>query len=182
MNKNKLKELAGELDAAPRTGPEGSAEGARVITLSDELAKKMATDLRAAADAEGSYGMSARYAEQFGTGASNDDRDQATEFKSDTADPKKGTIDCVWYGGQPVARRDPDTGEPYMLTLDMAGCRMERLNSGAPVFDTHFSGDDFKSLVAGKVGTRAQVGVVQRAWPNGNKGMATLKFDLGDPD
>jgi hypothetical protein len=45
MNKNKLKELAGELDAAPRTGPEGSTEGARVITLTDELAKKMATDL-----------------------------------------------------------------------------------------------------------------------------------------
>ena len=93
MNKNKLKELAGELDAAPRTGPEGSAEGegARVITLTDELAKKMATDLRAAADAEGGYGMSARYAEQFGAGASNDDRDQATEFKSDTADPKNGS-------------------------------------------------------------------------------------------
>ena len=156
MNKNKLKELAGELNAAPRTGPEGSAEGG--------------------------YGMSARYAEQFGAGTSNNDRDQATEFKSDTADPKNGTIDCVWYGGQPVARRDPDTGEPYMLTLDMAGCRMERLNSGAPVFDTHFSGDDFKSLVAGKVGTNAQVGVVQKAWADGKKGLATLKFDLDKPE
>src|SRR5581483_11264212 len=27
-----------------------------------------------------------------------------------------------------------------------------------------------------------QVGVVRRAWPNGDKGMATLQFDLGDPD
>jgi hypothetical protein len=64
----------------------------------------------------------------------------------------------------------------------MQGCRFDRLNNGAPVFDTHFTGDDFKSLMAGKVGTRAQVGVVRRAWPNGDKGMATLQFDLGDPD
>ena len=46
--------------------------------------------------------------------------------------------------------------------LDMQGCRFDRLNNGAPVFDTHFTGDDFKSLMAGKVGTRAQVGVVRR--------------------
>jgi len=69
-----------------------------------------------------------------------------------------------------------------MLKLDMQGCRFDRLNNGAPVFDTHFTGDDFKSLIAGKVGTRAQVGVVRRAWPNGEKGMATLQFDLGDED
>ena len=69
-----------------------------------------------------------------------------------------------------------------MLQLDMQGCRFDRLNNGAPVFDTHFTGDDFKSLMAGKVGTRAQLGVVRRAWPNGDKGMATLQFDLGDPD
>jgi hypothetical protein len=50
------------------------------------------------------------------------------------------------------------------------------------VFDSHLTGDDFKSLMAGKVGMRAQVGVVRRAWPNGDKGMATLQFDLGDED
>ena len=99
-----------------------------------------------------------------------------------TANADDGTIDVVWYSGAMVPRIDRSTGEPYMLRLAMEGCRMDRLNSGAPVFDTHFTGDDFKSLMAGKVGTRAQVGVVQRAWPNGNKGMATLKFDLGDPD
>ena len=99
-----------------------------------------------------------------------------------TANPKDGTIDVVWYSGASVPRIDRSTGEPYMLQLDMAGCRFDRLNNGAPVFDTHFTGDDFKSLIAGKVGTRAQVGVVRRAWPNGEKGMATLQFDLGDPD
>jgi hypothetical protein len=69
-----------------------------------------------------------------------------------------------------------------MLTLDMNGCRMERLNAGAPVFDSHFSGDDFKSLIAGKVGTKAQVGVVKKAWKDGQKGKATLKFDMGSPE
>jgi hypothetical protein len=99
-----------------------------------------------------------------------------------TANAKDGTIDVVWYSGASVPRIDRATGEPYMLKLDMQGCRFDRLNNGAPVFDTHFTGDDFKSIIAGKVGTRAQVGVVRRAWPNGDKGMATLQFDLGDPD
>ena len=99
-----------------------------------------------------------------------------------TANAKDGTIDVVWYSGAAVPRIDRATGEPYMLQLDMQGCRFDRLNNGAPVFDNHFTGDDFKSLIAGKVGTRAQLGVVRRAWPNGDKGMATLQFDLGDPD
>ena len=99
-----------------------------------------------------------------------------------TANAKDGTIDVVWYSGAFVPRIDRATGEPYMLKLDMQGCRFDRLNNGAPIFDTHFTGDDFKSLIAGKVGTRAQVGVVRRAWPNGDKGMATLQFDLGDED
>ena len=81
-----------------------------------------------------------------------------------TANAKDGTIDVVWYSGAFVPRIDRATGEPYMLKLDMQGCRFDRLNNGAPVFDTHFTGDDFKSLMAGRVGTRAQVGVVRRAW------------------
>jgi len=59
---------------------------------------------------------------------------------------------------------------------------LDRLNAGAPVFDTHFTGDDYKSVVAGKAGTKAQVGVVNKAWADGTNGMATLKFDLGDED
>jgi hypothetical protein len=116
------------------------------------------------------------------------DRRDSEVFSADaqvlpaTANAKDGTIDVVWYSGAFVPRIDRSTGEPYMLKLDMAGARLDRLNNGAPVFDTHFTGDDFKSIMAGKVGTRAQVGVVRRAWPNGDKGMATLQFDMGDPD
>ena len=123
-----------------------------------------------------------------GAGAPPPAQDDAEVFSADaqvlpsTANAKDGTIDVVWYSGAAVPRVDRATGEPYMLQLDMQGCRFDRLNNGAPVFDTHFTGDDFKSLMAGKVGTRAQLGVVRRAWPNGDKGMATLQFDLGDPD
>src|ERR1017187_2078817 len=123
-----------------------------------------------------------------GTGAPPPAQVDAEVFSADaqvlpsTANAKDGTIDVVWYSGAAVPRVDRATGEPYMLQLDMQGCRFDRLNNGAPVFDTHFTGDDFKSLMAGKVGTRAQLGVVRRAWPNGDKGMATLQFDLGDPD
>jgi hypothetical protein len=135
-----------------------------------------APDLKAAADRSGSE-------EFFGSDpAGTDDDDTIAEFVPSTADPKKGTIDCVWYGGQMVPRMDPDTGEPYMLNLDMAGCRMDRLNAGAPVFDTHFSGNDFKSLMADKAGTKAQLGVVEKAWADGPKGLATLRFDTGSPE
>ena len=116
--------------------------------------------------------------------------DQALEFfaasdakpVASTANEKDGTIDVVWYTGAQVPRKDPDTGDPYMLSLDMGGARLDRLNAGAPVFDTHFTGDDYKSVVAGKAGTKAQVGVVNKAWADGANGMATLKFDLGDED
>src|SRR6185295_2778599 len=60
--------------------------------------------------------------------------------------------------------------------LDMEGCRMDRLNAGAPVFDSHMDGLGFRSLMANVNGTKAQVGVVLKAWADGNKGMATLKF------
>ena len=76
--------------------------------------------------------------------------DGTIAFQPATVDEKNRTVDVVWYGGQTVPRSDPDTGEPYMLRLDMAGCRMERLNSGAPVFDCHMSGLDYKSVNGGQ--------------------------------
>jgi hypothetical protein len=59
----------------------------------------------------------------------------------------------------------------------MAGCRFDRLNAGPAVFDNHMNGGDLRSMFAGRAGTEAQVGVVLKAWPDGNKGLATLKFD-----
>jgi Caudovirus prohead serine protease len=98
----------------------------------------------------------------------------------ESLDAKQRTVDVVWYSGATVPRVNYDTGETYMLRLDMAGCKMERLNAGAPVFDCHMSGLDFRSIMADKPGTKAQVGVVLKAWGNGPAGNATLKFDGED--
>jgi len=99
-------------------------------------------------------------------------------FQPQTINPKSRTVDVVWYGGATVPRTDPETGDPYMLRLDMAGCRIERLNSGAPVFDSHMSGLDMRSMFAGQMGTRAQRGSVVKAWADGPRGMATLQFGV----
>ena len=81
----------------------------------------------------------------------------SASFAPDTWDDGDSTVDCVFYSGAIVPRVDFWTGEPYdlVLSLEPGAIRMDRLNNGAPVFDTHFTGDDFKSLMAGKVGTRA---------------------------
>lgn len=99
----------------------------------------------------------------------------------ETADMDKGTIDCVWYTGQAVTRQD-GWSDPYALRLDMGGARLDRLNAGAPIFDSHFSGQDYKSIATNQAGTKAQRGVVKKAWSEGAKGKATLQFDMGDPD
>ena len=102
--------------------------------------------------------------------------DEEISFVPTTLDADERTVDVVWYGGATVPRTDPDTGDEYMLQLDMAGARLDRLNNGAPVFDNHMNGTDVRSVMANKSGTRAQIGVVQKAWADGPKGMATLKF------
>jgi hypothetical protein len=102
--------------------------------------------------------------------------DEEISFVPTTLDADERTVDVVWYGGATVPRTDPDTGDEYMLQLDLAGARLDRLNNGAPVFDNHMSGTDVRSVMANKAGTRAQIGVVQKAWADGPKGMATLKF------
>jgi Mu-like prophage major head subunit gpT len=108
--------------------------------------------------------------------------DDAT-FVPSTVDKKNRTVDVVWYGGATVPRIDPNTGDKYNLRLDMNGCRMERLNAGAPFFDNHMSGVDYRSHSAGLPGSKAQLGSVQKAWTDGQKGMATVKFrDEGEDE
>src|ERR1022692_2853140 len=67
----------------------------------------------------------AKVVEYFGDPNEDDDDpdDDAVSFTPSTANEKDGTIDCVWYAGATVPRQDPETYEPYMLSLDMEGCR-----------------------------------------------------------
>lgn len=98
-----------------------------------------------------------------------------------TANTSDRTVDVVWYTGVSVPRVNQKTGDPYMLSLDMSGARLGRLNAGAPVFDNHNSGSGMSAMVSGVSGTRAQVGVVRKAWTDGSNGKATLQFAKDDP-
>ena len=89
----------------------------------------------------------------------------AVNFAPSTANEDDRTIDAVWYTGAKVPRFDWRTGEEYDLVLDMKGCRLNRLNSGAPVLDSHMA-----------FGVESQMGVVRRAWTEKSSGMATLQF------
>ncbi len=177
-----------QASAAEQAGdPTTTANSAREIAgetmrqLAADLSRRRAQESASPPQQESFFDLPARarlqQLDEFGIASPSSAR-----FVSKTANDDNYTIDCVWYGGAMVPRIDRDTGEPYMLKMDMAGCRMERLNAGAPVFDTHFTGDDYKSLVAGKVGTKAQLGVVQKAWADGDKGLATVQFDGGTED
>ena len=79
------------------------------------------------------------------------------------------TVDVTWYAGASVPRYDWHDGSEYDLTLDMAGCRMDRLNNGGAVLDGHYGGS-----------VQNQLGVTVKAWVDGNNGKATLRFSMRD--
>lgn len=87
--------------------------------------------------------------------------------RADSIDVEARTVDLVWSTGAEVLRQDWWTGKRYKesLSLDPAHVRMDRLNSGAPVLDTH----DTYSLAA-------VIGVVQSATVDGTEGRATVRF------
>lgn len=76
------------------------------------------------------------------------------------------TVDIIWSTGAEGERCEWD-GEVWLesLRVDAASVRMDRLNSGAPVLNTHRSEclDD-------------QIGVVERAWLADGLGYATVRF------
>lgn len=93
----------------------------------------------------------------------------AVAFAPSSADDDKRTIDAVWYTGAKVPRFDWRTGEEYDLILSMKGCRLDRLNNGGPVLDSHMA-----------YGVESQMGVVRRAWAEKTTGKATLQFSKRD--
>lgn len=88
-------------------------------------------------------------------------------FTPDTWNAESRTVDVVWTTGAPVQRRDWMTGQIYTeaLAVTAEAIDLERLNSGAPVLDTH------SSYALGDV-----VGVVERASVADGEGRATLRF------
>ncbi|MGE0154799.1 MAG: HK97 family phage prohead protease [Reyranellaceae bacterium] len=84
-----------------------------------------------------------------------------------TARDDARTIDVVFTTGARVRRFDWWSGKRYDEELEISeqAMDMSRLNGGAPLLNTHGSYD------LGKI-----LGVVERAWIEDAKGMATLRF------
>ena len=93
----------------------------------------------------------------------------AVAFAPSSADDDNRMIDAVWYTGAKVPRFDWRSGEEYDLILSMKGCRLDRLNNGGPVLDSHVA-----------CGVESQMGVIRRAWAAGATGKATIQFSKRD--
>lgn len=96
---------------------------------------------------------------------------QARAAGLQTVNEAKRTVTVMWSAGARVLRYDWWEGEYFMEELSMSpdAVDMTRLQTGAPVLDTHRSG----SLTN-------VVGVVERAWIQGGRGYADIRFSARD--
>lgn len=78
------------------------------------------------------------------------------------------TIDVTWTTGAAGDRVDWMTGQRYVeeLVVSDKAIRLDRLNAGAPVLDSH---DRYS-------GISAMLAVVERAWIEKGSGLATIRF------
>ena len=81
------------------------------------------------------------------------------------------SIELVWTTGAAVRRYDWYNDRYYdeALSLDPSAVDLTRLNSGAPLLNSHNSQD-----------LADQIGVVERAWLDGDVGRATVRFSTRD--
>lgn len=88
-------------------------------------------------------------------------------FVPETVDNDERTIDVVWTTGARVARSGIDGPYYEELSMKPADIRMDRLNLGAPLLNSH-SAADLSDVI----------GVVERAWidEEKNEGRATVRF------
>lgn len=77
------------------------------------------------------------------------------------------TARLTWSTGAAVKRMDFWTGERWIeeLSMDPAHIRLDRLNGGAPLLNSH-----------SKYDLRGILGVTERAWVEGGEGMADVRF------
>lgn len=96
--------------------------------------------------------------------------DLRAEFQPQTINKEKRTIELVWSTGATVRRggffTDPFDEE---LSMESANIRLDRLNRGAPLLNSH-SQYDLSNVM----------GVVERAWIENGVGKATVRFSQRD--
>jgi hypothetical protein len=93
-----------------------------------------------------------------------------------TVNVEARTMDVVWTTGASVDRIQWvgwDTPVPYVeeLLVTERAINLDRMNAGAPVLDSH-------SMWS----TRSQVAVVERAWIENGRGLATIRFPKAGVD
>lgn len=84
-----------------------------------------------------------------------------------TFDAEARTVDVCFTTGAKGKRFSWWTGETFYEELEVseAACKLERLNAGAAVLNSHNAWD-----------LNSQIGVVERAWIDGEKGYATIRL------
>lgn len=87
------------------------------------------------------------------------------ETDPSTFDAEKRTVEIVWSTGAKVLRRSWDGPFYEELLMGSENIRMDRLNNGAPLLDTH-----------GRFSVKQQLGVVERAWLVNGEGRAVVRF------
>lgn len=91
-------------------------------------------------------------------------------FVPSTVDENARTVQLVWTTGARVLRRGFFSDDYYEeLSMDASAIRMDRLNQGAPLLDSH-NGHGLDNVL----------GVVERAWLDGDKGYAVVRFSERD--
>jgi len=92
-------------------------------------------------------------------------------FQPATLNDAERTVELVWSTGARVRRMDYWSGRAYYeeLSLEADAVDLTRLNSGAPLLDTHANRELSKVI-----------GVVERAWLDGNEGRALVRFSARD--
>lgn len=87
-------------------------------------------------------------------------------FAAESYDEKENTIELVWSAGA-KGLRTPFFSEPYWeeLSMESDAVRLDRLNNKAPLLSAHNSYE-----------LSAVLGVVEKAWIDGKKGKAKVKF------
>lgn len=97
--------------------------------------------------------------------------DFRAQFSPGTINKEARTAELVWSTGARVLRSSFWDG-PYFeeLSMDTGAIRMERLNNGAPLLNSHNARD-----------LESQIGVVERAWIENGQGKAVVRFSQNNP-
>jgi hypothetical protein len=93
----------------------------------------------------------------------------AVSFAGQQADREKRTIPLTWYSGETVLRHGWDGNYNLTFSMDPAHVQLGRLNTSGQLLDSH---SDYR--------LRDILGVVERAWIEGGKGKAIVRFSERD--